>query len=177
MRARFGQYEVELSSGDLRRSGVPVRIQEHPLQVLRLLLEAEGRVVTREQLQGVLWPEDTFVDFEHGVNTTVKKLRRALGDTVENPQFIETLPEFGYRFIAPVEWVGDSGTAISCAVLFPLPSQGRHRILNRLLAKAKRLPPLRRVRSLRQPMRRPLGKRHAWCGGHSVQPAFQRRSP
>ena len=120
VRARFGQYEVELSSGDLRRSGVPVRIQEQPLQVLRLLLEAEGRVVTREQLQGVLWPEDTFVDFEHGVNTAVKKLRRALGDTVENPQFIETLPKFGYRFIAPVEWVGDSGDSHELRSVVPI---------------------------------------------------------
>lgn len=120
VRARFGQYEVELSSGDLRRSGVPVRIQEHPLQVLRLLLEAEGRVVTREQLQGVLWPEDTFVDFEHGVNTAVKKLRRVLGDTVENPQFIETLPKFGYRFIAPVEWVGDSGNSHKLRGVVPI---------------------------------------------------------
>jgi len=109
VRARFGQYEVDLSSGDLRRSGVPVRIQEQPLQVLRLLLEAGGRAVTREQIQGVLWPEDTFVDFEHGVNTAVKKLRQTLADSVEHPQFIETLPKFGYRFILPVEWVGDAG--------------------------------------------------------------------
>jgi Tol biopolymer transport system component len=81
--------------------------------VLRLLLQAEGEVVNREQLRAALWPEDTFVDFEHSVNTAVKKLRLALGDSAEHPKFIETLPKFGYRFVAPVEWVtnGDGETA------------------------------------------------------------------
>jgi DNA-binding winged helix-turn-helix (wHTH) protein len=102
-------HKFDLSSGDMRRSGIPVRIQEQPLQVLRLLLEAGGRVVTREQIQGVLWPQDTFVDFEHGVNTAVKKLRQALEDSVENPQYIETLPKFGYRFMFPVTWETDGG--------------------------------------------------------------------
>jgi len=74
---------------------------------LRLLLEAEGKVVTREQLRGALWPDDTFVDFEHGVNTAVKKLRQALEDSAERPKFVETLPKIGYRFIAPVEWIAD----------------------------------------------------------------------
>jgi len=120
VRARFGQYEVVLSSGDLRRSGVPVRIQEQPLQLLRLLLEADGRVVTREQMRSVLWPEDTFVDFEHGVNTAVKKLRQALEDSVEDPQFIETLPKFGYRFMVPVTWVPD-GTHRSTPLPMPVP--------------------------------------------------------
>lgn len=103
---RFDQLQVDLSSGDLRKSdGGATRIQQQPLQVLRLLLQAEGRVVTREQLRGALWPEDTFVDFEHGVNTAVKKLRQALEDSVENPKFIETVPKIGYRFLVPVEWV------------------------------------------------------------------------
>ena len=83
-------------------------IQEQPLQVLRLLLEAEGKVVTREQLCAALWPENTFVDFEHGVNTAVKKLRQALEDSAESPKFVETLPKVGYRFIVPVEWVADA---------------------------------------------------------------------
>lgn len=102
--ARFDSFHVDLSSGELLRCGVRVPIQEQPLQVLRLLLEAEGKVVTREQLRAALWPEDTFVDFEHGVNTAVKKLRQALEDSAEHPKFVETLPKFGYRFIIPVEW-------------------------------------------------------------------------
>jgi Tol biopolymer transport system component/DNA-binding winged helix-turn-helix (wHTH) protein len=107
--ARFDRFQVDLSSGDLRTpEATSVRIQQQPLQVLRLLLAAEGRVVTREQLRVALWPDDTFVDFEHGVNTAVKKLRQALGDSVENPKFVETVPKVGYRFLVPVEWVTDS---------------------------------------------------------------------
>lgn len=106
--AHFDQFRVDLTSGELRAAGGTVsRIQQQPLQVLRLLLEAEGRVVTREQLRVALWPDDTFVDFEHGVNTAVKKLRQALGDSVENPTFVETVPKVGYRFLLPVEWVPD----------------------------------------------------------------------
>jgi Tol biopolymer transport system component/DNA-binding winged helix-turn-helix (wHTH) protein len=105
--ARFDCFQVDLSSNELFRSGVRVPIQEQPLQVLRLLLEAEGRVVTREQLRLSLWPKDTFVDFEHGVNTAVKKLRRALEDSAEAPRFVETLPKVGYRFMVPVEWAAD----------------------------------------------------------------------
>ena len=107
MYARFDCFQVDLSSSELFRSGVRVPIQEKPLQVLRLLLEAEGGVVTREQLRSALWPEDTFVDFEHGVNTAVKKLRRALEDSAELPRFVETLPKVGYRFIFQVQWVPD----------------------------------------------------------------------
>ena len=104
--ARFDQFLVDLSSGELQKSGGnSTRIQQQPLQVLRLLLEAEGRVVNREQLRVALWPDDTFVDFEHGVNTAVKKLRQALGDSVENPRFVETVPKVGYRFLVQVEWV------------------------------------------------------------------------
>ena len=96
-------------TGRLQRSGVRVSVQSQPLQVLRLLLEAEGNVVTREELRKVLWPEDTFVDFELGVNTAVKKLRKALADPAEHPKFIETLPKIGYRFLVPVEWVTENG--------------------------------------------------------------------
>jgi Tol biopolymer transport system component/DNA-binding winged helix-turn-helix (wHTH) protein len=93
----------------LQRSGVRVPVQAQPLQVLRLLLQADGKVVTREELRKVLWPEDTFVDFELGVNTAVKKLRQALADPADRPKFIETLPKIGYRFLAPVEWVTEDG--------------------------------------------------------------------
>jgi Tol biopolymer transport system component/DNA-binding winged helix-turn-helix (wHTH) protein len=102
--ARFDRYSVELSSGGLFRSGVRVPIQSQPFQVLRLLLEAEGEVVSREQLRDALWPHDTFVDFDLGVNTAVRKLRQALEDSAEHPRFIETLPKLGYRFMIPVEW-------------------------------------------------------------------------
>jgi Tol biopolymer transport system component/DNA-binding winged helix-turn-helix (wHTH) protein len=106
--ARFERFHLDLASGELRSSeGKSVRIQQQPLQILRLLLEAGGRVVTRDQLRTALWPDETFVDFEHGVNTAVKKLRQALGDSFENPRFVETVPKVGYRFLVPVEWVFD----------------------------------------------------------------------
>lgn len=104
---RFDTFRVDLSSAELFWSGVRVPIQGKPLQVLRVLLEAKGEVVTREQLRAAVWPQDTFVDFEHGVNTAVKKLRHALKDSAECPKFVETLPKIGYRFLVPVEWVAD----------------------------------------------------------------------
>ena len=105
--ARFDRFIVDLNNGGLLRSGVRVPIQGQPFQVLRVLLVAEGKVITREELRQALWPEDTFVDFELGVNTAVKKLRQALEDSAEHPKFIETLPRSGYRFMIPVEWVTD----------------------------------------------------------------------
>jgi Tol biopolymer transport system component/DNA-binding winged helix-turn-helix (wHTH) protein len=99
---RFGAYEADLLSGELRKSGIRLKLQDRPFQILAILLEHPGLVVTREQLQKRLWPEDTFVDFEHGLNTAVNKLRDALSDEADNPRFIETLPKRGYRFIAPV---------------------------------------------------------------------------
>jgi len=100
---RFGVFEVDLRSGELHKRGVKIKIQEQPLQVLVMLLAEPGAVVTREQLRSRLWPTDTFVDFEHGINAAVKKLRQVLSDEAENPRFIETLPRRGYRFIGPVE--------------------------------------------------------------------------
>ena len=102
--ARFDRFQVDLSRGELRKEGSSVAIQEQPFQILRMLLQAEGEVVTREELCSALWPKDTFVDSEHGINTAVKKLRQALEDSVERPRYIETLPRTGYRFTAPVEW-------------------------------------------------------------------------
>jgi len=99
---RFGLFEADLGSGELRKRGRRVPLQDQPFQVLALLLRRPGEIVTREQLQQALWPVDTFVEFEHGVNTAIKKLRQALGDSADNPHFIETLPRKGYRFIAPV---------------------------------------------------------------------------
>jgi len=94
--------EVDLKAGELRRSGSRIRLQEQPFQVLALLLENPGQVVTREELHRRLWPADTFVDFDHGLNAAVKRLRDALGDSAENPRFVETLARRGYRFVAPV---------------------------------------------------------------------------
>src|SRR5579862_3849165 len=118
--ARFEWFHVDLNSGELLRSGIRVPIQGQPLQVLRLLLEAEGKVVTRDHLRSALWPEDTFVDFEHGVNTAVKKLRQALEDSAENPRFIETLPKVGYRFIRPVEWEAEARTTSPLTLVVPI---------------------------------------------------------
>ena len=103
MVVRFGLFEADLESGELLRQGTNVRLQEQPFQILSLLLEKPGEVVTREELRARLWPADTFVDFDHGLNAAIKRLRDALGDSAENPRFIETLARRGYRFIAPVE--------------------------------------------------------------------------
>jgi len=100
---RFGAFEVDLHAGELRKNGVRIKLQEQPLQVLGLLLGSPGAVVTREEIQCRLWSTDTFVDFEHSLNAAVKRLREALGDSADNPRFIETLPRHGYRFIAPVQ--------------------------------------------------------------------------
>lgn len=99
---RFGSFEVDTRSGELRRGGVRIRLNGQPFDVLVTLLEKPGEVVTREELHAKLWSEETFVDFEHGLNKAVNKLRNALGDNADNPRFIETLPRRGYRFLAPV---------------------------------------------------------------------------
>jgi Tol biopolymer transport system component/DNA-binding winged helix-turn-helix (wHTH) protein len=111
VRAFFGPFQLDLATGELQgRNGASLRIQQQPLHLLRLLLEAEGRVVSRDELRTALWPDETFVDFEHSVNTAVKKLRKALQDSVENPKFIETVPKVGYRFLVPIEWVTEPET-------------------------------------------------------------------
>jgi cholera toxin transcriptional activator len=101
--ARFGLFELDLSAGELRKSGVRLRLQGQPFQVLALLLERAGDVVTREELQQKLWPADTFVDFDHSLNTAINKVREALGDSASSPRYVETLARRGYRFIAPVQ--------------------------------------------------------------------------
>ena len=99
---RFNTYEVHLCAGELYRAGHKIRLQDQPFQVLAMLLEHPGEVVARKDLQKRLWPADTFVDFDHSLNTAIKKLRLALGDDRDNPRFIETLPKRGYRFIGSV---------------------------------------------------------------------------
>jgi len=99
---RFGVFEVNLAAGELRKNGGRLRLQEQPFQVLAVLLENAGHVVTRDDLRQKIWPSDTFVDFDHSLNTAVNKIREALGDSASSPRFIETLARRGYRFIAPV---------------------------------------------------------------------------
>ena len=105
LRYRFSTFDLDLHSGELRRNGVKLRLQEQPFLVLRKLLESAGKVVTREELHAALWPADTFVDFDTSLNTAIKRLREALGDSADLPVFIETIPRRGYRFLAPVQVV------------------------------------------------------------------------
>ena len=125
-KARFDRFNVDLNTGKLQRSGLNVPIQAQPFQVLRLLLIADGQVVSRDQLRAALWPEDTYVDFEHGLNTAVRKLRQALEDSAENPKFIETIPRLGYRFMASVEWAPEElarkGNGLLAAANPPAPT-------------------------------------------------------
>ena len=100
---RFGVFEVDFAAGELRKNGARIRLQEQPLQVLTALLQNAGQVVTRENLRETIWPADTFVDFDHSLNTAVNKIRESLGDSASSPRFVETLARRGYRFIAPVE--------------------------------------------------------------------------
>jgi TolB-like protein/DNA-binding winged helix-turn-helix (wHTH) protein/Tfp pilus assembly protein PilF len=101
-RIRFGVFEVDLRAGELRKHGVPIRLQAQPFRVLEMLLEHSGDVVTREELKGKLWPADTFGDFDHGLNKAINKIREALNDSAPNPRFVETVARRGYRFIADV---------------------------------------------------------------------------
>src|SRR5918995_5898655 len=100
---RFGVFELDAASGELRRHGLKIRLPDQSLQVLRLLLRRPGEVVTREELQRALWNTETFVDFEVGLNSAIRRLREALDDSAENPRFVETLPRRGYRFIVSVD--------------------------------------------------------------------------
>src|SRR6476469_733557 len=99
---RFGVFELDVRAGELRKHGLRVRLQEQPFQILSILLERSGEVVTREELQRRLWPADTFVDFDHGLNKAINKIRETLGDSAASPRFIETVARRGYRFIADV---------------------------------------------------------------------------
>ena len=96
---RFGVFEVDLRAGELRKRGVKIKLQDQPFQILQILLERSGEVVTREEIRGRIWPADTFVDFDQGLNNAIKRLRESLSDSPDNPRFIETIPRRGYRFI------------------------------------------------------------------------------
>src|ERR1700722_11993564 len=102
---RFGTYEGSLQSGEVRKSGLRIRVQRQPLKLLEILLERPGEVVSREELRGRVWTNESFGDFDQALNIAIAKLRSALEDSAENPRFIETLPKRGYRFIADVSVV------------------------------------------------------------------------
>src|SRR3977135_116488 len=102
--ALFGPYALDLRSGELRKFGTRVKMGEQTFQILRLLLEAQGELVSRDELRAKLWADDTFVDFDHGLNSAVQRLRDCLSDSAAKPRWIETLPRRGYRFIGQVEW-------------------------------------------------------------------------
>ncbi|MGD0480972.1 MAG: winged helix-turn-helix domain-containing protein [Terracidiphilus sp.] len=104
-RYRFGVFEVDAATGELRRQGLRVKLNTQPFQVLLMLLDQPGQLLTREEISRELWPDGTFVDYEHGVNSAINRIREALGDTAASPRFLETLARRGYRFIAPVERV------------------------------------------------------------------------
>jgi DNA-binding winged helix-turn-helix (wHTH) protein len=106
---RFGVFELDPRAGELRKKGMKIRLQGQPVQILVMLLERPGEVVTREDLQKKLWASDTFVDFEQGLNNAMKRLRAALDDDAESPHFIETLPRYGYRFVGSVNGSGQDG--------------------------------------------------------------------
>lgn len=115
----FGPFELDLAAGELRKGGILVKLQPQPFQVLRLLAERAGSVVTREEIQRCLWSESTFVDFEHGINFSINQIRRALADNAEKPRYIETLPRRGYRFIAAVRSASNGEKAAEIAAAIP----------------------------------------------------------
>jgi TolB-like protein/DNA-binding winged helix-turn-helix (wHTH) protein/Flp pilus assembly protein TadD len=112
-RVHAGLFEVDLGSGEIHKSGRKIRLQEQPFRVLAILLERPGELITREELQARVWPSDTFVGFDEGINTAIRKLRVAFGDSADNPRFIETIPRRGYRFVAPVHGTIAESTEVS----------------------------------------------------------------
>ncbi len=118
---RFGVFEADVTTGELRKSGVRLKLQEQPFQVLVVLLERSGEVVSRDELRQKLWSSDTFVDFDHSLNTIINKLREVLGDSATNPRFIETLAKRGYRFLMPAEVApGDIENEVPLSTATPL---------------------------------------------------------
>jgi DNA-binding winged helix-turn-helix (wHTH) protein len=121
---RFGDFEVDLASGEIYRRGKRIPVQGQPFRVLTVLLERPGQTVTREFLRQALWPGDTFVDFEAGLNTAMRKLRGALADDPDQPRYIETLPRRGYRFIAPLQTSRNSSRSIDSLAVLPFAHEG-----------------------------------------------------
>jgi DNA-binding winged helix-turn-helix (wHTH) protein len=154
-RYRFGAFEADTTVGELRRRGVRIRLNAQPFQLLSMLLERPGELLTREEISRELWPDGTFVDYDHGVNSAVNRIREALGDTASNPRFVETLARRGYRFVAPVERIvvdeeplaSVSESAVSSASLGLVSSEPtivaaepEAQFLDRILASPEELP-------------------------------------
>ena len=114
---QFGVFELDPDAGELRKNGAKIRLQDQPFQVLQILLKQPGKVIPREELQQRIWPSDTFVDFDHGINNAIKRLREALGDTAETPRYIETFPRRGYRFVGKIE---NEGARFRSLAVLPL---------------------------------------------------------
>lgn len=110
-RYRFGLFEADCATGELRRQGIRIKINAQPFQVLCMLLYRPGELLTRDEIARELWPDGTFVDYDHGVNSAINRIREALGDSASNPRFVETLARRGYRFVAPVERLGEPSEA------------------------------------------------------------------
>jgi DNA-binding winged helix-turn-helix (wHTH) protein len=144
-RYRFGTFEADGATGELRRQGMRVKLNAQPFQILVLMLERPGELLTREEICRRVWPEGTFVDYEHGMNSAVNRIREAIGDSAANPRFIETLARRGYRFIAPVELIVPGGAApvevepVCVGAESPEPSQ-QAGFASRILTKAEDLP-------------------------------------
>lgn len=140
-RYRFGVFEADRATGELRRQGSRVKLNAQPFQLLLMLLERPGEMLTREEISRRLWPDGTFVDSEHGVNSAVNRIREALGDTASNPRFVETLARRGYRFVAPVEEISQK---LARAATEPATSgaeaNGEPGVLARILASPQDLP-------------------------------------
>jgi cholera toxin transcriptional activator len=152
-RYRFGVFEADSTTGELRRKGVRIKLHSQPFQVLVMLLERPGDLLTREEISRELWPDGTFVDYEHGVNSAVNRLRDALGDKASNSRFIETLARRGYRFVAPVERITLNGDTLTEAPALPFsvkvppssaepaaPAEPKPGLLDRVLSTTEDLP-------------------------------------
>jgi len=150
-RYRFGTFEADAATGELRRKGVRIKINAQPFQLLFLLLDRPGQILTREEISRELWPDGVFVDAEHGVNSAVNRIREALGDSAGNPRFVETLARRGYRFIAPVERIDPTGTPAPTSLAPadpkayppeppPVPADPEAKIVSRILASPDELP-------------------------------------
>jgi DNA-binding winged helix-turn-helix (wHTH) protein len=147
-RYRFGTFEADAATGELRRQGIRIKLNAQPFQMLCILLDRPGELLTREQISRELWPDGTFVDYEHGVNSAVNRIREALGDTASRPRFVETLARRGYRFVAPVERIGLDGapspslpepTPVALAEQ-PVPPDSAAAFLDGILASPHELP-------------------------------------
>jgi DNA-binding winged helix-turn-helix (wHTH) protein len=153
-RYRFGAFEADSATGELRRQGILIKLNAQPFQVLLMLLARPGQLLTREEISQELWPDGTFVDYEHGVNSAVNRIREALGDAAGNSRFVQTLARRGYRFVAPVERIAQDGSSSSTALEPPsAPAQDQivaeqpaatveleGRVFGRILASPEELP-------------------------------------